>query len=141
MLSTSFTAPSIRQFVDTFYARVRADAMLSPVFEEKLAGKWDDHLARLSAFWTKVLLGTGDFHGNVFNKHMVLNGIEKQHFVRWLALFNVTAVEMFGPEDARIPVRVAERMAAGIQVGYFSETRCRYQRDGAGTDGTPMIPA
>lgn len=125
MIPNSITELSIRRLVDTFYARVRADAVLSPVFEEKLAGKWDVHMPRMYAFWTKVLLGTGEFQGNVFGKHMALAGIEKQHFVRWLTLFKLTAIEIFGVDDAKAPLRVAERIATSLQLGYFGEAEIR----------------
>lgn len=121
MASSSITELSIRQLVNTFYARVRANALLSPVFEEKLAGKWDVHMPRMYAFWTKVLLGTGEFQGNVFGKHMVLTGIEQQHFVHWLTLFKITAIEIFGVEDATAPFQIAERIAASLQLGYFGQ--------------------
>lgn len=118
MAPSSITELSIRQLVNTFYARVRGDAVLSPIFDEKLAGKWDMHMPRMYAFWTKVLLGTGEFQGNVFGKHMVLTGIEQQHFVQWLRLFKTTAIEIFGVEDAAVPLQVAERIAASLQLGY-----------------------
>ena len=77
------------------------------------------------AFWTKVLLGTGEFQSNVFGKHMVLTGIEKQHFVRWLALFKMTAIEIFGVKDADVALQVAERIAASLQLGYSAEAQAR----------------
>lgn len=117
------TESSIRQMVDTFYARVREDAVLSPVFESRLAGRWAEHMPRMVAFWTKVLLGSGDFQGNVFGKHMTLTGIEKEHFVHWLCLFRMTAIEIFGAEEAAMPIQVAERIAASLQLGYFGEIR------------------
>lgn len=117
------TESSIRQMVDTFYARVREDAVLSPVFESRLAGRWAEHMPRMVAFWTKVLLGSGDFQSNVFGKHMVLTGIEKEHFVRWLGLFRMTAIAVFGAEEAAMPIQVAERIAASLQLGYFGEIR------------------
>jgi hemoglobin len=61
MLSETITELSIRELVDVFYERVRKDIVLAPVFESQLTGKWDVHLSRMYAFWTKVLLGTGDF--------------------------------------------------------------------------------
>lgn len=125
MVSNSITEESIRQLVDKFYARVREDAVLSPVFESKLAGKWQLHMPRMYAFWTKVLLGTGEFQSNVFGKHMVLSGIEKDHFVRWLALFRGTSIEVFGADGAQAPLQVAERIAASLQLGYFGEVRVR----------------
>jgi hemoglobin len=121
MASTAITEASIQRMVDAFYARVREDAVLAPVFESRLAGKWDAHLPGMVAFWTKVLLGTGDFHGNVFGKHMALAGIEKEHFARWLTLFRITAIEVFGVGEADIPMQVAERIAASLQLGYFGE--------------------
>lgn len=121
MLQQAMSESSIREMVDTFYARVREDEVLSPVFERMLAGKWETHMPRMYAFWTKVLLATGEFHGNVFGKHMALEGIEKEHFVRWLTLFRLTAVDVFGLEDADPAIEVAERIATSLQLGYFGE--------------------
>jgi hemoglobin len=121
MAPTSISESSIPLLVDTFYARVRKDAVLSPIFERRLAGKWDEHMLRMYAFWTQILLGSGDFQGNVFGKHMALSGIEREHFVRWLALFRMTAVEVFGIDGAKVPIKVAERIAASLQLGFFGE--------------------
>ncbi|MET0857197.1 MAG: group III truncated hemoglobin [Telluria sp.] len=118
---TSITAASIPVMVDAFYARVRDDAVLGPVFASKLEGRWDQHMPRMYAFWTKVLLGTGEFEGNVFARHMALNGISKEHFVRWLALFRMTAIEVFGIEESAAAIQVAERIAGSLQLGFFGE--------------------
>jgi truncated hemoglobin YjbI len=119
MAAVAITPSSIVLLVDTFYARVREDAVLSPVFESKLAGQWHEHMPRMYAFWTKVLLGTGEFQSNVFGKHMALSGIEKEHFVHWLTLFKLTAIEIFGVDEAKAPIEVAERIAASLQLGFF----------------------
>jgi len=121
MVPVSITELSIIQMVDTFYARVREDAVLSPVFESKLAGRWNEHMPRMYAFWSKILLGSGNFQSNVFGKHMALAGIEREHFIHWLALFRMTAIEVFGVDDAQIPIQVAERIASSLQLGYFGE--------------------
>ena len=49
MSSPAITESSIIRLVDTFYARVRDDAVLSPVFEAKLAGRWHEHMPRMYA--------------------------------------------------------------------------------------------
>lgn len=121
MFQQTLTETSIRNMVDTFYGRVQKDDILGPVFENALAGKWDMHMPRMYAFWTRVLLGTGEFQGNVFGTHMALSGIEKEHFVHWLALFRMTAIEVFGIEDAEIAIEVAERIATSLQLGYFGK--------------------
>jgi truncated hemoglobin YjbI len=123
MAPDSITELAIVQLVDAFYARVREDKVLSPVFESRLAGKWDEHMPRMYAFWTKILLGRGDFQSNVFGKHMALSGIEREHFVRWITLFKTTAIEVFGIDDARMAIQVAERIAASLQLGYFGEVQ------------------
>ena len=121
MFAVSMTESSIARMVDAFYARVREDAVLSPVFEKKLAGEWDKHMPRVYAFWTKILLGKGEFQSNVFGKHMALTGIESEHFVRWLTLFRLTAIEVFGIDEAKVPIQAAERIAASLQLGYFAD--------------------
>jgi truncated hemoglobin YjbI len=123
MSSPAITESSIIQLVDTFYARVRDDAVLSPVFEAKLADRWHEHMPRMYAFWTKVLLGTGEFNGNVFGKHMALSGIETGHFVRWLTLFRLTAVDVFGVDGAGEALTVAQRIASSLQLGFFGDIR------------------
>jgi hemoglobin len=118
---STITPASIIQLVDTFYARVREDAVLGPVFEARLAGHWQDHMPRMYAFWTKVLLDTGEFQGNVFGKHMALSGIAKEHFVRWLTLFKMTAIEVFGVDGAEPAILVANRIASSLQLGFFGD--------------------
>jgi hemoglobin len=121
--SSTITPSSIVQLVDTFYGRVREDAVLGPVFEARLAGHWDQHMPRMYAFWTKVLLDTGEFQGNVFGKHMALSGIGKEHFVRWLTLFKMTCIEVFGVDGADEAILVANRIASSLQLGFFGDIR------------------
>jgi hemoglobin len=119
--SSAITPATVIQLVDTFYGRVRDDAVLGPVFEARLAGHWDQHMPRMYAFWTKVLLDTGEFQGNVFGKHMALSGIGKEHFVRWLTLFKMTAIEVFGVDGAEPAILVANRIASSLQLGFFGD--------------------
>jgi truncated hemoglobin YjbI len=123
MSSSTITPSSIVQLVDTFYARVRDDAVLGPVFDAKLAGHWHEHMPRMYGFWTKVLLGTGEFQGNVFGTHMALSGIETEHFVRWLTLFRMTALEVLGDDGAAEAMLVAQRIASSLQLGFFGDVR------------------
>ena len=44
------TVESISELVHAFYADVRQDALLGPVFDEALNGQWDEHLHRLVDF-------------------------------------------------------------------------------------------
>jgi hemoglobin len=91
-VSNRISEPQIRELVFTFYDRVREDDLLAPVFESRLAGRWDPHLEKMCDFWSSVLLATGRFRGNAVETHRHIPGIEPAHFDRWIALFEETAV-------------------------------------------------
>ena len=75
----------IERLVHGFYAKVRTDALLAPVFEARIQD-WEPHLAQMCAFWSSVALMTGRYHGTPMVKHMPLP-VDAAHFDRWLALF------------------------------------------------------
>lgn len=77
----------VSALVDTFYARVRQDALLGPVFETAIGDDWDAHLAKLKDFWSAISLGTRRYNGRPMPAHLRLKGLTPAHFQRWLALF------------------------------------------------------
>src|SRR5580700_10392311 len=85
----------IDTLVETFYARVREDATIGPIFNKQVED-WPEHLALLKSFWASVLLGAGTFRGNPLEKHMMLP-LQPEHFQVWLALFRETAREVLRP--------------------------------------------
>lgn len=117
------TTESITTLVHEFYAGVRADAELGPVFDAAIGNNWDPHLARMVDFWSTVMLGSRNFQGNVYGKHMLLNGITPQHFQRWLQLFVAATRRLFAPADADEFQIVARRIAASLQLGFFGEVK------------------
>jgi hypothetical protein len=54
----------IRRLVDEFYARVRADTELAPIFNRAIPGDWGLHLATMRDFWSSVMLTSGRYKGN-----------------------------------------------------------------------------
>jgi hemoglobin len=103
----------IDTLVDTFYARVRDDATIGPIFNAQVKD-WPEHLALLKSFWASVLLGAGTFRGNPLEKHMMLP-LEPQHFQVWLRLFRETALDVLRPEGTEMVVRRSERIAETFQ--------------------------
>ena len=92
------TQEDIKTLVHSFYERVNADALLSPVFNETARVNWEEHLPLLCQFWSSVLFRTGGYRGNPFSKHLPLP-IQPEHFARWLALFTATVDAHFqGPK-------------------------------------------
>jgi hemoglobin len=112
---TGITEAMIEQLVRGFYGKVRADAVLGPVFEAKIAD-WEPHLAQMFAFWSSVALMTGRYHGTPMIKHVKLP-IDAGHFDRWLTLFEETAREFCPPEAAAHFIDWAQRIAASLELG------------------------
>jgi hemoglobin len=112
---TGITEPLIERLVRAFYAKIRADAVLAPIFDARI-GDWEPHLQRMCAFWSSVALLSGRYHGTPMAKHMPLP-VDADHFDRWLALFEATAREVCPPEATAHFVELARRIAASLELG------------------------
>lgn len=112
---TGIDEPMIEQLVRTFYGRVQSDPLIGPVFAERITN-WDDHIARLCAFWSSVVLLTGRYHGQPMPKHARLP-VGGTHFDRWLDLFEATASELCPPAAAAHFIDRARRIADSLEMG------------------------
>ena len=112
MERTGLDEPILARLVHEFYDRVRADALLAPIFDAHI-DDWDPHLERMVEFWSSVALMTGRYHGAPMPKHLPLP-VEQVHFDRWLALFRQTAHEVCPAPGAEWVIDRAERIAASI---------------------------
>lgn len=122
MLDPTLTPQSIRTLVLDFYADVRADERLSAIFNPRIGDHWDAHTDRLVDFWCTVMLGTNQYRGNVFGIHMTVPGIDRDHFVRWLSLFEKNTSRLFAPDVCAEFMKVAGRIGASLQYGLLSDT-------------------
>jgi hemoglobin len=111
------TEAMIHQLVHAFYAKVRADPALGPIFNRVIGDGWDDHLAKLCDFWSSVLLMTGRFKGAPMPAHIRLAEIRPTHFARWLHLFQQTAKQVCPPEAAALFIAKSEIIAQSLQLG------------------------
>jgi hemoglobin len=110
---TRITEAEIASLVDRFYAKVREDDEIGPLFNQEVQN-WDAHLALLKDFWSTVLLATGRYKGNPLVAHFRLH-IEERYFGRWLALFTETASEVMTPPHAEIVAHKAHLIAINIK--------------------------
>lgn len=115
------TEDGIRRLVDAFYAKIRVDSELGPVFAKAIPGDWQPHLNKMYAFWSSVMLTTGRYKGNPVARHQAVEGIHLKLFERWLALFDETCREHF---DHRISAefrakadRIAESLKLALSTG------------------------
>jgi hemoglobin len=112
---TGITEEMIERLVHGFYAKVRSDEMLGPIFEAQIKD-WAPHLAQMCAFWSSVALMSGRYHGAPMPKHLPLP-VDAEHFDRWLALFEETAREVCPPAAQAHFIERAQRIAASLELG------------------------
>lgn len=106
----------IARLVETFYGRVREDAVLGPIFMARLGENWEPHLAKLRDFWSSVTLMSGRYRGKPQAAHEPL-GLQPAHFERWLALFEATVAETCDGPAAFLFIDRARRIAESLQIG------------------------
>lgn len=114
--AVSITEPMIRELVEAFYAKVREDGELGPIFNAVIED-WDAHYDKLCAFWSSVVLMSGRYKGRPMPAHAALPAIANEHFVRWLALFGETASVVCPPDAAHLFVDRAKRIAESLKIG------------------------
>ena len=112
---TGITEALIERLVREFYAKIRTEAVLAPIFEARIRD-WEPHLAQMCAFWSSVALMSGRYHGTPMAKHLPLP-VDAAHFDRWLALFEQTAREVCSPRAAAHFIELARRIAASLELG------------------------
>ena len=112
---TGIDEAMIETLVHRFYAKIRGDALLGPVFAARITD-WDLHLQRMCAFWSSVALLSGRYHGNPVAKHLPLP-VDAVHFDRWLALFEATVQETCPPAAQDHFMERARRIAESLELG------------------------
>ena len=99
--TSTVTEDDIRNVVEAFYAKVRRDPLLGPVFARAIADDaWPAHLAVIQDFWSSVMRKTGRYQRNPFSAHLRVEGIRPELFDRWLVLFQETCNELLAPRSA-----------------------------------------
>lgn len=110
---------SIRVMVETFYRHVADDEALGPIFEARVHGEWEPHLAKMVSFWSSVLLREGSFVGHPPLVHRAIAELAPAHFGRWLALLDRTVAEVFTPSAAAHVEARARVIARGLSTAVF----------------------
>ncbi len=105
----------IHELVDTFYAQIRSDELLGPIFNGVISDRWPVHLEKMYNFWQTILLEEHTYYGSPFPPHAKLP-ISKEHFERWLQLFNENLDARFEGEKANEAKWRAEKMADMFQM-------------------------
>jgi hemoglobin len=105
--------------VTAFYARIRQDAELGPIFNDAIQD-WPEHLEKLTDFWSSVMLTSGRYKGRPVPAHLKhADRITPQLFQRWLRIWAETTNELMAPEAAQALQAKAARIAESLQLAMF----------------------
>ncbi len=88
----------IKVLVNSFYQKVKKDAVIGYLFLEVVDINWEKHLPVMYDFWEMLLLDGSAYKGAPMRPHLEINQKERltqAHFDRWLSLFNATLDEHF----------------------------------------------
>lgn len=115
----------IKLLVDEFYKKVVVDPVIGFIFNDVVKLSWEKHVPVMYSFWSSLLLGTTTYSGNPMVKHMELDkkvALTKNHFDRWLNLWDVTVNENFKGVNAD-EARTRAKHIAGIMLFKVEQSR------------------
>ena len=111
------TERSLANLVEAFYAKVRQDPLIGPVFNDAISD-WPEHLEKLQAFWSSVMLSSGRYKGRPLPAHVKHSGsISPASFQRWLRIWGETTEEMLDPLSATALQEKAAKIAESLSLG------------------------
>lgn len=111
------TEEDVVALVHSFYAKVRNDQTLGPIFDAHISD-WERHLVKLVDFWSSLLRRTGRFSGAPMPKHAALPGLTPELFQHWLKVFRENAATQPNQAMATEACNTAERIAQSLWMGY-----------------------
>lgn len=118
------TLDDVKLLVDSFYEKVRTDELLKDIFNDKIQGRWPQHLEKMYRFWQTILLEDHTYFGSPFAPHAKLP-IAQEHFERWLILFNENIDAQFDGAKAKEAKSRAEKMTEMFQhkIAYYKSSQ------------------
>lgn len=114
------TANEINGVLTIFYARVRVDKTLAPIFFASIPNEpdlWATHEAKIGRFWRSAILFERSYDGNPQRAHAKNGQVAPEHFEIWLGLFDQVLSENLTPEQAAAWSGLAHRIGAGLRMG------------------------
>lgn len=108
----------IETLIDNFYKKVIKDEKIGEFFTKVVVLDWEKHIPVMYNFWESILLGAASYKGNPMTKHIDLNAkkaLKKDHFDKWLMLWEQTIEEHFEGNKAQEAIQRAQQIAQLMQ--------------------------
>jgi hemoglobin len=97
-----------------FYADVRQDALIGPIFEAQIKD-WKRHLEIITTFWETLTGGPRTYARPMPVKHLALQ-LKQEHFERWLFLWQANCRAQLPTEPAREMIDLAHHIAHKLRL-------------------------
>jgi hemoglobin len=111
------TEAEITGLVGSFYAAVRGDPVLGPIFAAHVRD-WDTHLPKRVDFWSSVLRRTSRYRGTPLQAHFALPGLSAALFQRWHDLYRASTAGQPNPVLRERADTAALHIARSLWEGY-----------------------
>lgn len=114
------TRADIEKLLPHFYASVRQNDRLGPIFHRHIGGDdadWAPHLAKIGDFWANVMLKERAYQGNPMQVHLCIPEIRPEDFDVWLGLFDQAANDVLSAEKATAFSILAHRIGRSLAMG------------------------
>ena len=108
----------VQLLVHEFYAAVRKDSILGPIFNDVAKVDWEAHPPIMVTFWESLLLKTDRYRRNALQPHLdVFKKIafKPEMMDRWLMIFDATMDSYFQGETAEKAKEWARGIAHNLQ--------------------------
>ncbi len=115
------TAAQIDRVVARFYAAVRRDPQIGPVFAAHVAD-WPSHETKIARFWRNAILFERSYDGNPMQVHRGVAELRTGHFAHWLEIFDRVLAEELPVATAQSWSALAHRIGRGLSYGIESAT-------------------
>lgn len=110
----------ISNLVRHFYADVRQDPLIGPIFNAQIKD-WKEHLEIIASFWETLIGGSRTYAGPMPMKHLPL-GLRAEHFERWLFLWQANCRAQLPADVARDMIDLAHRIAGKLRFFLGADT-------------------
>ena len=110
------TAEQIDLVTARFYAKVRKDPTLGPIFDGHI-DNWPEHEAKIAGFWRNAIMFERSYDGNPMRAHMQAGDVRADHFDGWLALFDGVLEATLPAESAAAWSILVHRIGRGLRMG------------------------
>lgn len=109
----------IMLLVDSFYEKVLKDEIIGFIFTDIAKINVKHHMPKMYDFWETTLFNKAIYKGNPMRIHMEMNDkvpMKKEHFLRWIELFNSTVDGLFSGTKAALAKTRALSISTVMQI-------------------------